>query len=211
MESTLRPLSASTAPIFQFSSKYASSRSGVLVAQLHCGIPAAARPSQLASLQLSRSGPGSCFRSPGLHRKRFKFSVKSDSGGGGFGGIDGGSGGGGGGGDGAAGGDEAKPTAVPGSADELALSSDVIVLGVGGMTCGGCAESVRKILESQPQVSSAIVNLETETAVVWPVPEAKAALNWRKDIGEALAKHLTNCGFTSHLKDQEVTEGEIQS
>ncbi|KAK6135438.1 hypothetical protein DH2020_030807 [Rehmannia glutinosa] len=51
-----------------------------------------------------------------------------------------------------------------------------------------------------PQVSSASVNLTTETAIVWPVSEAKVAPNWKKDIGEALAKHLTTCGFKSNLR-----------
>lgn len=52
----------------------------------------------------------------------------------------------------------------------------------------------------QPQVSSASVNLTTETAIVWPVSEAKVASNWQKEVGEALAKHLTSCGFTSNLR-----------
>lgn len=81
------------------------------------------------------------------------------------------------------------------------LSSDVIILDVGGMSCGGCASSVKRILESQPQVSSASVNLTTETAVVWPVSEATSVPNWKKHLGEILAAHLTNCGFTSNLRD----------
>uniref|UniRef100_A0A2P2K694 HMA domain-containing protein n=1 Tax=Rhizophora mucronata TaxID=61149 RepID=A0A2P2K694_RHIMU len=68
------------------------------------------------------------------------------------------------------------------------------------MTCGGCAASVKRILENQPKVSSASVNLTTETAVVWPVSEAKVAANWKKQLGEALAKHLTSCGFKSNLR-----------
>ncbi|KAG6789066.1 hypothetical protein POTOM_005150 [Populus tomentosa] len=69
-----------------------------------------------------------------------------------------------------------------------------------GMTCGGCASSVKRILESQPQVSSASVNLATESAIVWPVSEAKGVPNWQKQLGEALAKHLTSCGFMSNLR-----------
>ena len=141
-----------------------------------------------------------------------RYSASTASGGGGFGGIDGGAGSGGGGrGDGSAGSGDVKPRAVtPGSADASALSSDVILLDVGGMTCGGCAASVKRILESQPQVSSASVNLTTETAIVWPVSEVKVAPNWQKDVGEALAKHLTNCGFTSNLRDEGAIEGDIQ-
>lgn len=133
------------------------------------------------------------------------------SGGGAFGGGDG-AGGSGGGGDGAAEGGEAKPDAVAGEVDDVsALSSDVIVLDVGGMTCGGCAASVKRILESQPQVSTASVNLTTETAIVWPVTEAKVVPHWKKQLGEALAKHLTTCGFASNLRGQGDTEGDIQS
>lgn len=52
----------------------------------------------------------------------------------------------------------------------------------------------------QPQVSTATVNLTTETAVIWPVSEAKVLPNWQQEVGEALAKHLTSCGFTSNLR-----------
>ncbi|XP_062176671.1 copper-transporting ATPase PAA1, chloroplastic [Alnus glutinosa] len=121
------------------------------------------------------------------------------SGGGGFGGE---SGGGGGGGENGSDGGNAKGNLVAGGPEEAsALSSDVIMLDVGGMTCGGCAASVKRILESQPQVSSASVNLTTETAIVWPVSEAKVTPNWQKQLGEALAKHLTSCGFKSNLRD----------
>ncbi|ONK60702.1 uncharacterized protein A4U43_C08F21670 [Asparagus officinalis] len=53
----------------------------------------------------------------------------------------------------------------------------------------------------QPQVSTASVNLATETAVVWAVPEAKATENWKRYLGEKLANHLTTCGFKSNLRD----------
>lgn len=57
-----------------------------------------------------------------------------------------------------------------------------------------------KTHHEQPQVSSASVNLTTETAIIWPASEAKVAPNWQKDVGEALAKHLTSCGFKSNLR-----------
>ncbi|KAI3702116.1 hypothetical protein L6452_27816 [Arctium lappa] len=121
------------------------------------------------------------------------------SGGGGIGG--GGYSGGGGGGGGADGG-EVKATPIAGGAEDIsALSSDVIILDVGGMTCGGCAASVKRILESQPLVSSASVNLTTETAIVWPISEAMVTPNWQKVLGEELAKHLSTCGFNSNLRD----------
>ncbi|KAK8311150.1 hypothetical protein V6Z11_D02G229900 [Gossypium hirsutum] len=124
-------------------------------------------------------------------------------GGGVYGGGDG-SGSGGGGGDGGEGtGDgDLKAKLGAGAVDEpSALSPDIIILDVGGMTCGGCAASVKRILENQPQVSSASVNLTTETAIVWPVSEAKVVPNWQKELGEALARQLTSCGFNSNLRD----------
>ncbi|CAI9765364.1 unnamed protein product [Fraxinus pennsylvanica] len=182
-----------------------------------------ARPGELAHFQLRRcefnrvrSGP--LVRGLGTvdpRWTRFQCAASSApsfaSGGGGSDGI-GGNGGGGGDGDGAAEGGEGKSTVVAaGAEDDSALSSDVIVLHVGGMTCGGCAAKVKRILEAQLQVSSANVDLATETATIWPVSEAKVAPNWRKDLGEALAEHLTSCGFKCNLRDQGAVEGEIPS
>ncbi|CAN8276151.1 unnamed protein product [Cochlearia groenlandica] len=129
-------------------------------------------------------------------------SFRSISGGGsGFGGFNGGNGGGGGGGGGSDYGDS-KAKLGAGASDGVSVpSSDIIILDVGGMTCGGCSSSVKKILESQPQVASASVNLTTETAIVWPVAEAKSVPDWQKTLGEALAVHLTNCGFESTPRD----------
>ncbi|XP_031256209.1 copper-transporting ATPase PAA1, chloroplastic isoform X2 [Pistacia vera] len=120
---------------------------------------------------------------------------------GGSGNVGGGDGGGGGGGGESEAGDSKSELGGGGGEEVSAVSSDVIILDVGGMTCGGCASSVKRILESQPQVSSASVNLTTETAIVWPVSEAKVVPNWKKELGEALAKHLTSCGFMSNLRD----------
>ncbi|KAL2937286.1 Copper-transporting ATPase PAA1 chloroplastic [Bienertia sinuspersici] len=125
----------------------------------------------------------------------------SSGGGGGIGGANEGGGGGGGGGDGADGG---APKVAVAAEDVSALSPDAIVLDVTGMTCGGCAAKVKKILENQTQVSSANVNLATETAIVWPISEAKDVPNWREELGAMLAKHLTNCGFESNLRGREL-------
>ncbi|KAL5569078.1 hypothetical protein UlMin_025653, partial [Ulmus minor] len=47
-------------------------------------------------------------------------------------------------------GGDAKSKLVTGGAEEAsAVTTDVIFLDVGGMTCGGCAASVKRILESQ--------------------------------------------------------------
>ncbi|RZB97464.1 Copper-transporting ATPase PAA1, chloroplastic [Glycine soja] len=84
----------------------------------------------------------------------------------------------------------------------------VITLHVGGMMCEGCTNSVKKILESRPQVLSAHVNLTSETATVSLVPEQKTAPDGLKQLGEELAQHLTTCGFTSTLRGmREVPNG----
>ncbi|XP_058771742.1 copper-transporting ATPase PAA1, chloroplastic-like [Vicia villosa] len=81
---------------------------------------------------------------------------------------------------------------------------DAIVLHVRGMMCEGCASSVKKILETQPQVLSATVNLASETALVSPLlSEDKTPPNWQKQLGETLANHLTTCGFATTLRGQE--------
>ncbi|CAN6826728.1 unnamed protein product [Brassica oleracea] len=142
-----------------------------------------------------------------VNRRRlqcFSSSSPSFSGGGaGFGGYSGGSGGGGGGGS-DSGDSKSKLGAGAGDGGVSVPSSDIIVLNVGGMTCGGCSASVKKILESQPQVASASVNLTTETAIVWPVPEARSVTDWQKTLGETLANHLTNCGFQSTPRGETV-------
>lgn len=47
---------------------------------------------------------------------------------------------------------------------------------------------------------SATVNLATEMAVVWAVPEEKDAQDWKEQLGEKLASHLTTCGYKSNLR-----------
>ncbi|KMZ69976.1 Potassium-transporting ATPase B chain [Zostera marina] len=145
---------------------------------------------------------------PSLHwssPKKTKVACVSSSavGYGGYGGDDGvGSGGRGRRGDGesSGGGTQSKSIGMK-IEDPPALEGDAIVLDVGGMSCGGCAASVKRILESKPQVFSASVNLTTEAAIVWPTPEAKISQNWQQNMGEELAKHLTTCGFKSNFRD----------
>ncbi|CAL0318295.1 unnamed protein product [Lupinus luteus] len=144
---------------------------------------------------------GSLFRPTPFHLRCVSSSAASfaPSAGGGNNGAGASIGGGGYGGE--SGGGNLKLVVDAGAQDLSALSSDIIILDVSGMSCGGCAANVKRILESQPQVSSASVNLTTETAIVWPVSEAKTAPNWQKQLGEALAEHLTGCGFNSSLRD----------
>ncbi|GFY89402.1 P-type ATP-ase 1 [Actinidia rufa] len=173
-----------------------------LVARLHRHL-SSTRPGPLATLQLRRPFTAAEFRRPkplnsvryssnslrslcgvGVHRLgcvgSSAASFASVAGGGGGTGGSGGSGGG----DDASDGGEAESNSVVGGAEEVsALSPDVIILDV------------------RSQVSSASVNLATETAIVWPVSEAKVIPNWQSQLGETLAKHLTSCGFKSNLRD----------
>ncbi|KAM3253785.1 hypothetical protein ACQJBY_047717 [Aegilops geniculata] len=110
----------------------------------------------------------------------------------------GGRGGGGGGGDSGASAAAAMALVEAGALD----GSDVILLHVGGMSCGGCAAKVKRILESQPEVASATIDLAKAAAVVRTTPEAMATKDWHKELGEKLANHLRNCGFESHMLDE---------
>uniref|UniRef100_J3MN38 HMA domain-containing protein n=2 Tax=Oryza brachyantha TaxID=4533 RepID=J3MN38_ORYBR len=69
------------------------------------------------------------------------------------------------------------------------------------MMCDGCAASVKRILESQPEVASATVDFKEAKAVVWTTAEAKVAEDWQKQCGEKLANHLGTCGFESRLQE----------
>ncbi|KAF8406011.1 hypothetical protein HHK36_008091 [Tetracentron sinense] len=101
------------------------------------------------------------------------------------------------------GGGETRSKSITGDSGEVsAMSPDVITLNVEGMMCGGCEASVKRILESLPQVSSASANHTTATALVWPVAKVEVTLDSQPQLGDILAKHLTNCGFKSNLRDQ---------
>ncbi|XP_072953722.1 copper-transporting ATPase PAA1, chloroplastic [Typha angustifolia] len=142
-----------------------------------------------------RSSPAAAPLPRGLASISRSFAALSGPPGGGDG-VGGGGGGGGSGG----GGDGAKAVGV--MAEEASnLGTDVILLDVGGMSCGGCAASVKRILESLPQVSSANVNLATESAVVWALPESNDTQSWKQQLGQKLAEHLTTCGFKSSFRD----------
>src|SRR5262249_25018776 len=52
----------------------------------------------------------------------------------------------------------------------MATATDLITLPVVGMTCEGCAATVRKALESVPGVQSATVDLSAKLAEVVPGP-----------------------------------------
>ncbi|CAM0873508.1 unnamed protein product [Alopecurus aequalis] len=138
------------------------------------------------------------------------ISIPSSVGGGGLGDgrIFGGGGGSGGGGGDSGAGAAAAAAAAAALGETGTMDADVILLHVGGMSCGGCASKVQRILESQPEVASATVDLDKATAAVWTTPEAKETEDWQKQLGEKLALHLSNCGFQSHLHDEAEAEGE---
>ncbi|GIL92859.1 hypothetical protein Vretimale_19178 [Volvox reticuliferus] len=143
--------------------------------------------------------------------------------GGGYGGF---GGGGGGGGDGPS---STRPVSSANVLGDAAEASDfveeVVLLDVGGMKCGGCVGHVKKILEAQPGVTSASVNLTTETALVRVlVPRGGGGGGGRGGsiggicgdgsdgggkattgralaaLGEDLAKALSNAGFESRVR-----------
>lgn len=123
--------------------------------------------------------------------------------GGGGGRFFGGGGGGEGGGDSGAG---AAAAAAAALGETETAGADVIQLHVGGMSCGGCAANVKRILESQPEVTTATVDFDKATAFVWTTPEAKATKDWQKQLAEKLANHLTTCGFQSQLHEEAEAE-----
>ncbi|KQK15233.1 copper-transporting ATPase PAA1, chloroplastic [Brachypodium distachyon] len=86
--------------------------------------------------------------------------------------------------------------------DAVDPASEAILLSVQGMMCDGCAASVKRILEGQPEVTSATVDFKEAKAVVWTTPEVKLAEDWQKQCGEKLASHLGTCGFESQAQGQ---------
>lgn len=54
---------------------------------------------------------------------------------------------------------------------------------------------------------SATVNLATEMAVVWAVPEDRDVQDWKEQLGEKLASQLTTCGYKSNLRGEHYYNG----
>jgi copper chaperone CopZ len=72
-----------------------------------------------------------------------------------------------------------------------------IVLTVKGMKCGGCSAAVKRMLLQQPGISSAAVNLLTETAVIQVVADSPA------EVAEQAASVLGSKGFPAELRKAE--------
>lgn len=86
-------------------------------------------------------------------------------------------------------------------------TSDVVLLDVEGMMCGGCVARVRSLLTSQEFVETAAVNMLTETAAIRFRPDEVRSV---ERLGFELAAHLTTCGFPSKRRDASVEEGSIE-
>ncbi|GAX75471.1 hypothetical protein CEUSTIGMA_g2914.t1 [Chlamydomonas eustigma] len=84
------------------------------------------------------------------------------------------------------------------------MVEEVILLDVGGMKCGGCVGHVKKILESQPGVIQATVNLATETALVHiMVPSGSKVDKGRavEVMGNKMSEALTKAGFKTTVRN----------
>ena len=130
----------------------------------------------------------------------------SGNGGSAGGGINGG----GGDGDGSFGSHDGKPSFASASAGGDGILEEVVMLDVHGMHCGGCAASVRKLLEGDDDVRTASVNLANESAVVrinLAINELNggefedAVKEAAKNVGTKLAELVTAAGFPTSLRD----------
>ena len=77
--------------------------------------------------------------------------------------------------------------------DQVSITTPV-VLTVRNMKCGGCSAAVKRMLLQQPGISSAAVNLLTETAVVRVVGNAP------EELAEQAATVLGTKGFPAELR-----------
>uniref|UniRef100_A0A0D3H1J5 P-type ATPase A domain-containing protein n=1 Tax=Oryza barthii TaxID=65489 RepID=A0A0D3H1J5_9ORYZ len=109
----------------------------------------------------------------------------------------------------------AASSASASAARRLAVPGDLLLLSLARLALRGPAPRAEarrwgcRVVDVQqvssafwrPQVRSANVNLATEMAVVWAVPEDEDAKNWKLQLGEKLANQLTTCGYKSNLRD----------
>ncbi len=78
--------------------------------------------------------------------------------------------------------------------EEGQTAATPVVLTVKGMKCGGCSAAVKRMLLQQPGISSAAVNLLTETAVIQVVSDSPA------EVAEQAAGVLGSKGFPAELR-----------
>ena len=100
----------------------------------------------------------------------------------------------------------AEAQAVAVEVEQEQIASEVVLLDVQGMMCGGCVARVRNLLLSHEQVQSAAVNMLTETAAIclYPPPAGH-----RESLGTELAAHLTTSGFPSQQRDVASVGGSV--
>ncbi|KAK9864697.1 hypothetical protein WJX84_012091 [Apatococcus fuscideae] len=78
---------------------------------------------------------------------------------------------------------------------------------ISGMRCGGCVRSVTRLLEQQPHVRQAVVNLPTETALVYVIipkeqQHSKDHDAFLEQIGQRLTQVLLEHNFACKVRDR---------
>jgi P-type Cu+ transporter len=183
--------------------------------RLQLRLPTAPPPAALAVAAATAVACGAAAVAvcrPGVVAPTMDTGGPGGSGGNGGGG-NGGGGGGGGGESGPSPSTRTPPPAAEGAADDDAAPTDVLVLDVGGMHCGGCAATVTRLLEAErgtAGVRGAAVNAATEAAAVRVgVPATVAAAGpaavsaHLSAVGAYLASVLASRGFPSTVRDSE--------
>ncbi|KAK9826672.1 hypothetical protein WJX74_009150 [Apatococcus lobatus] len=86
-------------------------------------------------------------------------------------------------------------------------AEEVILMDISGMRCGGCVRSVTRLLEQQPHVRQAVVNLPTETALVYVIipkeqQHSKDHDAFLEQIGQRLTQVLLEHNFACKVRDR---------
>jgi Cu2+-exporting ATPase len=96
----------------------------------------------------------------------------------------------------------APPAAGPGHAERL----EPVLLDIEGLKCGGCVRAAERVLQQQPGVRQASVNLVTRTAWVGLDPAAPGAASEgprvSTDAVRSLVEALAGLGFTARPRDE---------
>uniref|UniRef100_A0A0A9G5Y7 HMA domain-containing protein n=1 Tax=Arundo donax TaxID=35708 RepID=A0A0A9G5Y7_ARUDO len=82
------------------------------------------------------------------------------------------------------------PAAAAASGEAVDSGSEAILLSVQGMMCDGCAASVKRILESQPEVTSATVDFKEASAVYGQQPRPRRQKIGRSNVERNLLSTL---------------------
>eukprot|EP00899_Mesostigma_viride_P024688 jgi/Mesvir1/5403/Mv15475-RA.2 len=97
----------------------------------------------------------------------------------------------------------APPSPAPGK-------SDVILLNVEGMKCGGCSAAVKRMLSADPRVESAAVNLLTNTAAVVIRHGAREPPSSKPNqVAEELSTMLSGKGFPTSSRQNDASMASI--